>query len=138
MVVVFEDVHWAEPTLLDLIEYLSERGRGAPLLVLWLARPELLEQRPSWGGGMPNATSMLLERLSDAAAQELIARLAPTLPEATRSRVLDAAEGNPLFLGQILALLSDRETPPRRSRFRRRSRRCSPPASTGSARASAR
>ena len=110
-VVVFEDVHWAEPTLLDLIEYLSERGRGAPLLVLCLARPELLEQRPSWGGGMPNATSILLERLSDAAAEKLIARLAPTLPEATRSRVLDAAEGNPLFLGQILALLSDRETP---------------------------
>ena len=111
VVVVFEDVHWAEPTLLDLIAYLAERGRGVPILLLCLARPELLEQRPTWAVGKPNTGSLLLERLTDPEAEELIDRLAPELDAATRVRVQDVAEGNPLFLSQILALLAE-EGPP--------------------------
>ena len=111
VVVLFEDVHWAEPTLLDLIEYLAERVRGSPLLLLCLARPELLEGRPGWGGGKRNASSLFLERLSDAESVELIEALAAGLPEATRARVQEAAEGNPLFLEQILAMLAEEAAP---------------------------
>ena len=111
LVVVFEDVHWAEPTLLDLVEYLAEREREAPILLLCLARSELLEERPAWGGGKPNASSLLLERLSEAESEELIDTLATGLSATFQARVLEAAEGNPLFLGQILALLMEGQPP---------------------------
>jgi DNA-binding SARP family transcriptional activator len=111
VVVVFEDVHWAEPTLLDLIEYLAERVRGAPILLLCLARPELLEGRPGWGGGKRNASSLFLERLSQTESEELIHTLAAGLPTTTRTRVQETAEGNPLFLEQILAMLAEGRMP---------------------------
>ena len=106
-VVVLEDIHWAEPTMLDFVEYLAERLRGSPILLLCLARPELLETRPEWGGGKRNASSLSLERLSDAESERLVDTLAAGLPEATRASVLQAAEGNPLFLEQILAMLAE-------------------------------
>ena len=62
LVVVFEDLHWAEPTLLDMVEYIADWSRGAPIFLVCLARPELLEKRPRWGGGEPT-TTMLLEPL---------------------------------------------------------------------------
>ncbi len=65
LVVVFDDIHWAESTFLDLVEHLAERSRGAPILLLCMARPELLEVRPGWAGGKLNATTVLLEPLSD-------------------------------------------------------------------------
>jgi DNA-binding SARP family transcriptional activator len=111
VVVVFEDVHWAEPTLLDLIEYLAERVRGAPILLVCLARPELLEGRPGWGGGKRNASSLFLEPLSEAESEQLIDTLAAGLPAATRAQVQETAEGNPLFLEQILAMLAEGRTP---------------------------
>ena len=111
LVLLFEDVHWAEPTLLDFIEYLGERAHGASVLVLCLARPELLEERPAWGGGKRNASSLLLERLSDAECGLLIDTLAKGLPKGTRAQVLDTAEGNPLFLEQILAMLAEGGAP---------------------------
>ena len=107
LLVVLEDLHWAEPTLLDLVEYLAERVRDAPSLLLCLARPELLEKRPAWGGGKRNASSLFLDRLSAADSRELIGTLAAGLPEATRARVHETAEGNPLFLEQILAMLAE-------------------------------
>jgi DNA-binding SARP family transcriptional activator len=107
LVLIFEDIHWAEPTLLDLVEYLAERERGAPILLLCLARPELHEERPSWGGGKPNSSSLLLERLRTSESEELVDALAVELSAATRTQVLEVAEGNPLFLGQILAMLKD-------------------------------
>ena len=61
---VVEDIHWAEPTLLDLLDYLADWTRDAPVLLLCLARPELLDARPDWGGGKHNAVSLLLEPLS--------------------------------------------------------------------------
>ena len=111
LVLVFEDVHWAEPTLLDFVDYLAEHGRAAPIVLLCLARPELLEGRPGWGGGKRNVSSLLLERLSDGESEQLIDTLASGLPKRTRSSVLDAAEGNPLFLEQILAMLAEGAAP---------------------------
>jgi DNA-binding SARP family transcriptional activator len=107
LVLVFEDIHWAEPTLLDLVEYLAERESGAPILLLCLARPELHEERPGWGGGKPNSSSLRLERLSQEESEELVDALAGGLSDSTRTQVLEVAEGNPLFLGQILAMLKE-------------------------------
>ena len=111
MVAVFEDVHWAEPTLLDLIEYLGERCREVPLLILCLARLELLEERPTWAIGKQNVSSILLDQLSEVEAEQMIAGLAPDLDPETRGRAQAAAEGNPLFLGQILAMLGEHGPP---------------------------
>jgi tetratricopeptide (TPR) repeat protein len=111
LAVVFEDVHWAEPTLLDFIEYLGQRGRDASILLLCLARPELLEERPAWGGGRRNASSLFLEPLSDAESEQLIETLAAGLSETTRVQVQQAAEGNPLFLEQLLAMLAEGTAP---------------------------
>jgi DNA-binding SARP family transcriptional activator len=105
LVVVFEDIHWAEPTLLDFIEHLAERSRDAPMLMLCLARPELLDDRRKWSGGKANATSLLLEGLSQRESAELIDRLSRdrALAESARTRIADAAGGNPLFIEQMLA-----------------------------------
>jgi class 3 adenylate cyclase len=107
LVVVFDDLHWAEPGLLDLVEHVADYGRGAPLLLVAMARPELLEQRPGWAGGKLNATTLLLEPLGDAEATELLAALAGpvALPAAAARRIARAAEGNPLFLEELLAAL---------------------------------
>jgi DNA-binding SARP family transcriptional activator len=109
LVVVFDDVHWAEPTLLDLIEYLGEWMRSAPMLVVCLARPELLEGRPTWGGGKLNATSILLGPLSEVESARFVEQLlgAHGLSAQTLAGVTAAAEGNPLFLEQMLAMLSE-------------------------------
>jgi DNA-binding SARP family transcriptional activator len=107
LVLVFEDIHWAEPTLLDLIEYLAERENDAPVLMLCLARPDLHEHRAGWGGGKVNASSLVLERLSERESEELVDTLSAALTESTRSQVLEVAEGNPLYLGQILAMLKE-------------------------------
>ncbi|OAI54152.1 hypothetical protein AYO48_01315 [Gaiella sp. SCGC AG-212-M14] len=115
LVVVLEDIHWAEATFLDLIDHVAEWSRDAPILLLCLARPELLETRPSWGGGKLNSGSLILVALTDAEADELIdnllgqSELTPTL----RRHIAERAEGNPLFVEQMLALLaekSDQET----------------------------
>jgi class 3 adenylate cyclase/tetratricopeptide (TPR) repeat protein len=111
LLLVFEDIHWAEPTLLDLIEYLADWVRDVPVLIVCLARPELLDERPTWGGGKLNAASVLLDPLSAEESSLLIAALpaaAPLEPEA-RARITTAAEGNPLFLEQMLAMLAQRE-----------------------------
>ncbi len=109
LVLVFEDVHWAEPTLLDLVDHLADWTREAPILLLCLARPELLEERPTWGGGKHNATSILLESLTDDESELLIDNLAPRLdlPSETRALVKQRAGGNPLFLEQMLAYASE-------------------------------
>ncbi len=107
LVLVFEDVHWAEPTLLDFIEYVADRVRGVPLLLLCLARPELLEARPGWSGGKRNASSLFLEPLSEDESEQLIGALAAGLADATRTRVQETAEGNPLFLQQTVAMLAE-------------------------------
>jgi hypothetical protein len=106
---VIEDIHWAEPSLLDLIEHVVEWSRDVPLLMLCPARPELLEIRPGWGGGKLNATTILLEPLPPSATAELI-RTQPggsALPEPLVRRVVEAADGNPLYLEELVAMLVD-------------------------------
>jgi tetratricopeptide (TPR) repeat protein len=109
VVVVFDDIHWAEPTMLDLIEHLADWTREAAVLLVCVARPELLEIRPGWGGGKMNATSILLEPLPGDEASVLVDNLLgrADIPRAARGRILDAAEGNPLFVEEMLAMLID-------------------------------
>ena len=109
LVVVFDDVHWGEPTFHDLIEYLADWSRGAPIFLLCLARPELLDVRAAWGGGKLNATSVLLEPLSDSECTELLANLVgeAELAEEVEARIAAAAEGNPLYVEEMLSMLID-------------------------------
>jgi class 3 adenylate cyclase/tetratricopeptide (TPR) repeat protein len=107
LIVVLDDLHWAEPTLLDLLDHIADLSRQAPLMLLCIARPELLEERPSWAGGKLNATTALLEPLAAEASQELVERLAAGLEPAARARVVEAAEGNPLFLEEMVALVEE-------------------------------
>jgi DNA-binding SARP family transcriptional activator len=111
LVLSFEDVHWAEPTLLDLIEHLADWVRDAPVLIVCLARPELLDGRPSWAGGKLNASSILLEPLTAEESAELLEDISTgsELTLEARRRIADAAAGNPLFLEQMLAMLSESE-----------------------------
>jgi class 3 adenylate cyclase/tetratricopeptide (TPR) repeat protein len=99
LVLVLEDIHWAEPTLLDLLEHIVEWTEDARLLVLCLARPEFVDERPGWSG-----TRLNLEALSEEGSDDIISTLAPQLDPLSRSRAVRAAEGNPLFLEQLLAL----------------------------------
>jgi len=108
LVVVIEDIHWAEPTLLTMLEYLGARIRGAPILLVCLARPELLDSRPGFGASAVNATSILLEPLAEDESQALMDdRLGTThLDSAVRARINATAEGNPLFLEQMIAMVA--------------------------------
>jgi predicted ATPase/class 3 adenylate cyclase len=109
LVVVFDDIHWAEPTFLDLVEHLADWIREAAVLLLCVARPELLDVRPGWGGGKLNATSILLEPLDGADASRLVDNLLgrAEVPDVARARILEAAEGNPLFVEEMLGMLID-------------------------------
>jgi class 3 adenylate cyclase/tetratricopeptide (TPR) repeat protein len=110
LVILFDDVHWGEPTLLDLIEHIGDFSRGAPILVLCLGRPELLDRRPGWGGGKLNATTVLLEPLNAADTQALIDELLPAggdIPPELRDRVRVTAAGNPLFVEEIVAMVRE-------------------------------
>jgi class 3 adenylate cyclase/tetratricopeptide (TPR) repeat protein len=107
LVLVMEDIHWAEPTLLEMLEYLTGWTHDAPVLLLCLARPDLLDQRPGWltqtGGGV------LLEPLTDDESHALLDEIAQEWPLdlAARQRITEAAEGNPLYLEQMAAMLAE-------------------------------
>jgi DNA-binding SARP family transcriptional activator/class 3 adenylate cyclase/tetratricopeptide (TPR) repeat protein len=107
LVVILEDVHWAQPTLLDLVDYLAD-GTSAPMFILCLARSEFLEQRRAWTGE-PSAAFMVLEPLEPRDSQKLIAdRLGGRpLPAEILAHILQAAQGNPLFAEQMLASLGE-------------------------------
>jgi class 3 adenylate cyclase len=107
LVVVVDDLHWAKPALLDLLEQVAALAREAPLLLVAVARPELLEQRPGWAGGRLNASTMLLEPLAAEESATLLEHLAgeATLPADATDRITSTAEGNPLFLEELLAML---------------------------------
>jgi hypothetical protein len=110
LVALFDDLHWGEPALLDLIEHIADFSRSAAILVVCLARPELLEHRPGWGGGKLNAVNLLLEPLKPAETVALIDELVPAgtdLDARLRERVQFAAAGNPLFVEEMLALISE-------------------------------
>jgi len=109
VVLVLDDIHWAQPLFLDLIEHLADRSRDAPLALVCLARPDLLELRPSWGGGMLNATTVLLDPLGPEDTERLLDNLlgdAP-IPTALRGRIVELAGGHPLFAEELVAELID-------------------------------
>jgi predicted ATPase len=109
---VFEDIHWADSSLLDLIEVLSARAQDAPVLLVALARPELFTARPAWGGGLVSATALPLEPLPDREAKELAAQLlAGRVEEEDSERLAATAEGNPLFIEELAAVVAERSNP---------------------------
>ena len=109
LVLVLDDIHWGEATFLDLVEHIADWTRDAPILLIAMARSELLEKRPAWGGGKRSATTVQLEPLSDVESDQLVESLLgeADLPPDFRARVSQAAEGNPLFVEELLAKLID-------------------------------
>ena len=109
LVAVVEDVHWAEPTLLDLLEYLADFVGDRRILLLCTARPDLLELRPSWAAPRERAASVTLRPLDERASEELVTNLlnAALLPQELRERIVRTAEGNPLFVEEFLRMLID-------------------------------
>jgi class 3 adenylate cyclase/tetratricopeptide (TPR) repeat protein len=110
LVLVFEDLHWADEALLDFIDYLVEWASEVPLLVLATTRPELLDARPGWGGGKANSATVSLSPLSDRETAQLIAALLERtlLPAETQSVLLERAGGNPLYAEQFARMLLER------------------------------
>ena len=108
-VVVIDDLQWAEPVFVDLIEHVADLSRGAAIFLLCVARTELLDDRPNWGGGKLNATSLLLEPLGTDECDELIDRLAEhvSVDGNLRSRITAASAGNPLYVEEMLAMVRE-------------------------------
>jgi class 3 adenylate cyclase/tetratricopeptide (TPR) repeat protein len=107
LVIVFDDLQWAEPVFLDLIEHVADLSRDSRILLLCMARPDLLDRRATWAGGKLNATNLLLEPLSGVESAEMVEALAGGLSEDARRRVIEAAEGNPLFVEEMAALVRE-------------------------------
>lgn len=105
LVIVIDDVHWAAPTLLDLLEHLAATIEDGPILLLCTARPDMLEER-DWSGG-PDGHRLVLDRLPDAATEQVVANLLDgiELSGAVRSVILRTAEGNPLYVEQLVSML---------------------------------
>ena len=110
LILVFEDIHWGADPLLELIAHFATWVRESPLLLIALARPELLNVRPGWGGGRMRAASIELDPLRDNEARELVDILVPgdRLPPAVRADLLEKTEGNPLFLEETIRMLLER------------------------------
>jgi class 3 adenylate cyclase/tetratricopeptide (TPR) repeat protein len=108
VVMVFEDLQWADAALLDFIEYLLEWSRDHPVFIMALARPELSDRHPTWGAGRRNFTSIHLEPLSAQAMEELLRGLIPDLPDDAQEAILARAEGVPLYAVETVRMLLDR------------------------------
>jgi len=107
LAIVFDDVQWGEPSFLDLVEHLADASRGTPILLLVIARPELLDDRPGWAGGKLRSTSALLGPLTEDEVSRLVANLlgGPAPSPSLERKIIEAAEGNPLFVEEFLAML---------------------------------
>jgi class 3 adenylate cyclase/tetratricopeptide (TPR) repeat protein len=114
LVLVFEDLHWADDNLLDFVDYLVDWATHSPLLVLATARPELLERRPGWGGGKSNAATVSLSPLSEADIARLLASLLEqaVMPAETQAQLLARAGGNPLYAEEYARMISERGLTP--------------------------
>jgi class 3 adenylate cyclase/tetratricopeptide (TPR) repeat protein len=110
LVVVFEDLHWADQALLQFIEHLVEWSTGVPLLVVCTARPELFDKHPGWGAGQRNSSTLSLSPLNDSETAQLISGLLSqaVLPADVHSTLLERAGGNPLYAEEFVRMLSDR------------------------------
>jgi len=107
-ILVFEDLHWADPSMLEFVEYLLDWSRNYPVFVMTLARPELAERHPNWGAAKRNFTSLYLEPLSAESMERLLSGLVPGLPQELRERILARAEGVPLYAVETVRMLLDR------------------------------
>jgi class 3 adenylate cyclase/tetratricopeptide (TPR) repeat protein len=109
LVAVFDDVQWGTPTFLDLVEHIMDWSRDVAILLLTIARPELLEVRPTWGGGKRNAITLFLEPLDDASVAQLLTNLVGhrPLPAELADKIEEVAEGNPFFVEELLTMLVD-------------------------------
>ncbi len=109
-VLVFEDIHWADDGLLDFIDQLADRGGAVPLLIVCTARPELLERRPTWGGGKVNATTISLTPLAPEDTARLVGSLLDQAltPAELQQALLERSEGNPLYAQEYVRMLQDR------------------------------
>ena len=109
---LYDDIHWADSSLLDLLHSLAIRVRDVPVLFVALARPELLEERPGWGGGLPAYTALPLEPLTSASSRELAGALLAEAgqQEDTTALVTETAEGNPLFIEELAAAIAEKST----------------------------
>jgi class 3 adenylate cyclase len=96
-ILVFEDLHWASESLLDLVEYVMQPRTRAALLIISTSRPELLDRRPAWGGGRRSFTALALEPLNETQTRSLVRALAKKLPESTREQIVERSGGNPFF-----------------------------------------
>ena len=108
LVIVVEDLHWADDALLDFIEHVADWSAEVPMLILCTARPELIEREPRWGGGKRNSSTLSLSRLSNAETKRLVSALLP--PETLRDvadLVIEQAGGNPLFAEELARMLMD-------------------------------
>jgi class 3 adenylate cyclase/tetratricopeptide (TPR) repeat protein len=107
LVLVLEDIHWADAGLLDFVEHLADWAQG-PILVLTLARPELFDLRPTWGGGKRNAASISLDPLTEGEAVAMVDDLLPgAISDELRSLIVERSEGNPLYTEEIVRALID-------------------------------
>jgi class 3 adenylate cyclase len=105
---VFEDLQWADPGLLDFIESMLEWSKTRPIFIVTLSRPELADRRPNWGAGQRNFATAHLEPLGDEAMGELVRGLVPGADEATVARIVERAEGVPLYAVEMIRMLADR------------------------------
>jgi class 3 adenylate cyclase/tetratricopeptide (TPR) repeat protein len=105
VVLVFQDLHWADPGTLDFIDHLMEWSRSAGLFIVTLARPDLLEKRPGWGAGQRDFTSLHLDPLAESAMRQLLDGLAPGLPDRTARAIVERAEGVPLYAVETVRML---------------------------------
>jgi class 3 adenylate cyclase/tetratricopeptide (TPR) repeat protein len=108
LVMVFEDIHWADSALLDFIEYIVDWSRERPIFVLTASRPELAERRPAWGAGTRNFTSIFLEPLAPDQMDSLLSQPVPGLPDDLRAKILERAEGIPFYAVETVRMLIDR------------------------------
>ncbi len=110
-VLVFEDLHWADESLLDFLEHFTDWAQGVPLLLVCTARPELFERRPAWGSGLRNATTISLAPLSDVETAALVSGLLEraVLPVETQQALVERAGGNPLYAEEFVRMLRDKD-----------------------------
>jgi class 3 adenylate cyclase len=107
-ILIFENLHWASDSLLDLVEHIASSRVQASLLLIALSRSELLDRRPTWGGGRQSFTSLALQPLSGKRSLELVKRLAPNLPEVVSAKIAESAGGNPFFAQELVRGLAER------------------------------
>src|SRR6185503_1715472 len=110
LVLIFEDLHWADPALIGFVDHLVDWSAGVPITVICSARPELFERHPGWGGGKRNSATIALNPLTDQETARLLASLLDraVLPAEVQAILLDRAGGNPLYAEEFVRMMLDR------------------------------